>query len=61
LFDDINDWFLFQRRLYEYALNAVCSPLRVIEPGITSDQLAAHVAKVYLTETNKQKDFISHA
>jgi hypothetical protein len=38
--------FVFQRRLYEYALHAVCSPLRVIEPGITSNQLAAYVAKV---------------
>ncbi|UJR27967.1 hypothetical protein I4U23_009225 [Adineta vaga] len=35
------------RRLYEYALRAVCSPLHVIEPGITSDQLATHIAKLF--------------
>ncbi|CAF2816407.1 unnamed protein product [Rotaria sp. Silwood2] len=36
-----------ERRLYEYTLHAVCSPLHVIEPGATSDQLAAHVAKLF--------------
>ena len=38
--------FFFQRRLYEFALNAVCSPLRVIESETTSEELADHVAKV---------------
>ena len=42
----INHSFSFQRRLYEYALHAVCSPLRVVEPDITTGQLATHVAKV---------------
>ncbi|CAF4332998.1 unnamed protein product [Rotaria sp. Silwood2] len=36
-----------ERRLYEYTLHAVCSPLHVIEPGATSDQLAAHVAELF--------------
>ncbi|CAF3081833.1 unnamed protein product, partial [Rotaria sp. Silwood2] len=38
---------LVERRLYEYTLHAVCSPLHVIEPGATSDQLAAHVAELF--------------
>ncbi|CAF3987668.1 unnamed protein product [Rotaria sordida] len=35
------------RRLYEYALHAVCSPFRVAESGATKDQLAAHVAELF--------------
>ncbi|CAF0826106.1 unnamed protein product [Adineta ricciae] len=38
---------LVERRLYEYALRAVCSPLHVIEPGMTSDQLTTHIAKLF--------------
>lgn len=42
------DVFLFQRRLYELALNAVCSQIQVIESEASSEQLADHVAKVEL-------------
>ncbi|CAF1360717.1 unnamed protein product, partial [Rotaria sordida] len=38
---------LIERRLYEYALHAVCSPFRVAESGATKDQLAAHVAELF--------------
>jgi len=33
--------------LYEYVLHAVCSPLRVTDPSIPSEELAAHVAQVF--------------
>lgn len=42
----IEIFFYFQRRLYEYVLHAVCSPLRVTDANIPSEELAAHVAQV---------------
>lgn len=42
--------FCFQRRLYEYVLHAVCSPLRVTDTDVPSERLAAHVAKVFWNE-----------
>ncbi|CAF1528076.1 unnamed protein product [Rotaria magnacalcarata] len=38
---------LVERRLYEYTLHAVTSPLYTIESNRTSDQLATHVAKLF--------------
>ncbi|CAM4903671.1 unnamed protein product [Rotaria socialis] len=37
----------FERRLYEYTLHAVTSPLYTTESNRTSDQLATHVAKLF--------------
>ncbi|CAF0823207.1 unnamed protein product [Rotaria sp. Silwood1] len=43
------------RRLYEYTLHAVCSPLHVIEQGATNEQLAAHVAGLFNVDPEEQE------
>ncbi|CAF4990212.1 unnamed protein product, partial [Rotaria sp. Silwood1] len=50
----IIDAFL-KRRLYEYTLHAVCSPLHVIEQGATNEQLAAHVAGLFNVDPEEQE------
>ena len=59
---NFNHWFSFQRRLYEFALNAVCCPLRVNESQLSSEQLADHVAKVdnkiLAEKKNKNIEFV---
>ncbi|CAF4770371.1 unnamed protein product, partial [Rotaria sp. Silwood1] len=45
-----------QRRLYEYTLNAVCSPLHVFERGTTTNELAAHVAKLFNVDPEEHEE-----
>ncbi|CAF4366699.1 unnamed protein product, partial [Rotaria sp. Silwood2] len=43
-------------RLYEYTLHAVCSPLHVIAPKATRNQLAAYVAELFNVDPEEHKE-----
>ncbi|CAF4735928.1 unnamed protein product, partial [Rotaria sp. Silwood1] len=45
-----------QRRLYEYTLNAVCSPLHVFERGATTNELATHVAELFNVDPEEHEE-----
>ncbi|CAF5119557.1 unnamed protein product, partial [Rotaria sp. Silwood1] len=44
------------RRLYEYTLNAVCSPLHVFERGATTNELATHVAELFNVDPEEHEE-----
>ncbi|CAF4400765.1 unnamed protein product [Rotaria sp. Silwood2] len=49
-------WKGFISRLYEYTLHAVCSPLHVIAPKATRNQLAAYVAELFNVDPEEHKE-----